>query len=173
MSLPARCWALGWILGVLVFGMAFPAPAALAADAVYWSDYGKHEISFARLDGSGGGDLATGAATLGNPIGVAIDASEDRIYWSNLTGRLSFANLDGSGGGDLQTGAATVASPYGVAIDSSAGRLYWANFAGNKLSFVNLAGSGGGDLPTLTATVNGPTGVAVDPSARRLYWASY
>jgi hypothetical protein len=41
-------------------------PAASAADSVYWSNASANKISFANLDGSGGGDLFTGVATVKN-----------------------------------------------------------------------------------------------------------
>ena len=150
------------------------APAALATGSVYWGNQAGNKISFANLDGTGGGDLATGAATINDPIGVAIDAVAGRIYWANyLANKISFANLDGSGGDDLATGSATVSGPSGVAIDPAAGRIYWANQTGSKISFAKLDGTGGGDLATGSATVNKPIGVAVDRGAGRIYWASW
>ena len=46
-----------------------PFGAALdpAAGRIYWANYAGNRISFARLDGSVGGDLATGGATLSAP----------------------------------------------------------------------------------------------------------
>jgi DNA-binding beta-propeller fold protein YncE len=131
-------------------------------------------ISFSNLDGTGGGNLATGAATVNGPIGVAIDTAAGRIYWGNHNAnKISFANLDGSGGGDLATGAATVAEPFGVAIDPTAGRIYWANAGANKLSFAKLDGTGGADISTGGVAVNHPIGLAVDPAAGRIYWANF
>jgi DNA-binding beta-propeller fold protein YncE len=142
-------------------------------DRVYWTNGPGNEISFANLDGSGGGDLSTGAATVNDPSGTALDPAGGRIYWANFSGnKISYANLDGSGGGDLTTGSATVSGPSGVALDPVAGRIYWANFS-NKISFANLDGSGGGDLPTGSATVNAPHGVTLDPLAGRIYWSSF
>jgi DNA-binding beta-propeller fold protein YncE len=148
-------------------------PAASAADSVYWSNASGNKISFASLDGSGGGDVFTGSATVKSPQGVAFDPATGRIYWANAGGtKISFASLNGSGGGDLATGSATVNAPVGVAIDPAAGRIYWANSGGATISFANLDGSGGGDLFTGLATVNGPEGVAVDSAAGRIYWAN-
>jgi hypothetical protein len=151
-------------------------PAALGADAVYWGNaFDANKISFANLDTSAGGDLATTGATVAGPAGVAIDPAAGRIYWANFGGQISFANLDGTGGGDLATTGATVNGPFGVAVDRAAGRIYWANSAGaNKISFAKLDGSGGGgDLATTGATVNAPIGVAIDPAAGRIYWANF
>jgi len=172
----SRRWAvlLGALATVVASAAAF-ASAARAADRVYWANLGADKISFANLDGSGGGgDLSTGGATVSGPIGVAIDPAAGRIYWANTgTDAISFANLDGSGGGDLSTSGATMSNPIGVAIDPAAGRIYWANAVADKISFANLDGSGGGgDLSTSGATVSLPVGVAIDPAAGRIYWAN-
>jgi DNA-binding beta-propeller fold protein YncE len=166
--------ALRWVVAAWVVCVGLVAvPAASAADSVYWSNASGNKISFANLNGSGGGDLFTGSATVKNPQGVAFDPAAERIYWANASGtKISFANLNGSGGGDLATGSATVNAPVGVAVDPAAGRIYWANSGGTTISFANLDGTGGGDLFTGGATVNGPEGVAVDSAAGRIYWAN-
>jgi DNA-binding beta-propeller fold protein YncE len=172
-----RVWAGGLSRSAVAAGLVcvglVTLPAASAADSVYWSNASGNKISFANLNGSGGGDVFTGSATVKNPQGVAFDPAAGRIYWANAGGTtISFANLNGSGGGDLATGSATVNAPVGVAIDPAAGRIYWANSGGTTISFALLDGSGGGDLVTGLATVNGPEGVAVDPAAGRIYWAN-
>jgi hypothetical protein len=185
---PGRRKRLAALVGLLFATALVVAPAAHGSDRIYWSNFDIGKISYANLDGSGGGDLATGAATVDGPMGIAIDPAAGRIYWSNwgyknyIAGRgtkISWANLDGSGGGDLDTGDATVEGPHGVAIDPVAGRIYWANYGpgsqgtGTTISYANLDGSGGGDLNTTGATVSGPRGVAVDPAAGKIYWANY
>jgi DNA-binding beta-propeller fold protein YncE len=169
----ARLWVLVCVVAWLV--AALPA-SARAADVVYWANGGNNTISFARLDGSGGGDLPTTGATVAGPRGVALDPAAGRIYWANTgNNTISFASLDGSGGGgDLATTGATLTKPIGVALDPAAGRIYWTNDdpTGNQLSFARLDGSGGGDLPTTGATVDGPRGVALDLGAGRIYWAN-
>jgi hypothetical protein len=90
-------------------------PGGVAIDPgsgrIFWADI-SNDISFARLDGSGGDDLTTTGAPLQGPWGVAIDPDAGRVYWANNTGEsLGFARLDGSGGGPLSTPGATVARP--------------------------------------------------------------
>ena len=75
---------------------------------------GASKISFANLDGSGGGDLNTTGTTVTAPNGVAIDhvrqgRSDRGSYTDN---KVSFANLDNTGGGgDIDTTGATVNGP--------------------------------------------------------------
>src|SRR5688500_20338384 len=70
------------------------APAALGADRVYWAN-GNHTLSYANLDGSGGGrPHLTGAAANG-ARGVAVDHAAGRIIWANQgDDDISYANLD-------------------------------------------------------------------------------
>ncbi len=126
-----------WAIGVASLLCLLFAPSALGADRVYWTNFDNNTISFANLDGSGGGgQLSTAGATANSPLGVAIDPAAGRIYWANFSNNtISFANLDGSGGGgQLSTAGATASFPAGVAIDPAAGRIYWANSSGTTRS---------------------------------------
>jgi hypothetical protein len=96
------------------------SPEGVAIDAatgeIYWANNGSNTapISFANLDGSGGGNLTVTGATPNDAFGVAIDPIAGRIYWVNEgsnTIPISFANLDGSGGGNLTTTGATPSLP--------------------------------------------------------------
>jgi DNA-binding beta-propeller fold protein YncE len=164
----------GCLLGVL-FAALLSASPAFAVDRVYWAGYGNDKISFANLDGSGGGgDLNTTGATISEPLGIAIDIAAGRLYWTNdAAPKISYAYLDGSGGGDLNTTGATTNPLAGIAVWPAGGKVFWANNTPPTISFAKLDGSGGGgDLNTNGATVNGPEGVAIDPAAGRIYWAN-
>jgi hypothetical protein len=141
---------------------------------IYWANesMAPEAISFANLDGSGGGDVNTTGATVKGVEGVAVDPVAGRVYWANNTApeKISFANLDGSGGGDLNTTGATVTGLDGVAVDPGGGRIYWGY--GTGIAYAALDGSGGADLNTAGATVQDPTGLAVDPAGGRIYWAN-
>ena len=59
------------------------APAAIGADRAYWAN-GNDTVSYANLDGSGGGGLLNlSGATPDGPRGVAVDPAAGRIYWAN------------------------------------------------------------------------------------------
>ena len=68
---------------------------------VYWTNPVGDRISFANLDGSGGGgNLNTTGATVNQPNAAAVYPAAGRIYWTNEFGdRISFANLNNTGGG--------------------------------------------------------------------------
>ncbi len=162
---------------VLAFGAAsLAAPAARAANSLYWGNHTANTISFASLGNTGGGDLNTTGATVNAPGGVSFDPTAGRIYWANAGGNtISFANLNNSGGGgNLNTTGATVSTPYEVAVDRANGKVYWSNYANNTISFANLDNSGGGGtLNTTGTTVSGPIGIAIDPTTNRIYWANF
>ena len=168
----------GWRIGVssiaAVLLVLATAPATLGADRAYWAN-GNDTISYANLDGSGGGgQLNLSGATPSGPRGVAVDPVAGRIYWANQgNDTISYANLDGSGGGgQLNVAGATIVKPHGLAIDPTAGRVYWANDTGNPISYAALDGSGGGQLPTPGTTPAEPYGVTVDTAAGTIYWAN-
>ena len=151
-----------------------------ATGRIYWANSQGDGISWANLDGSGGGNLNTAGATVAFPIGVAIDPAAGRIYWSNFQGdnqtAISWANLNGSGGGDLKTTGATVRGPAAIVVDPADGKVYWANQSGGgTISYANLDGSGhGGDLTIPTgAQVNQPYGVAIDGATNTIYWINF
>ncbi len=164
-------------------GATVAGPSGLAIDPaarrIYWanSESGASAlpdtISYANLNGSGGGDLNTTGATVSEPFSVAIDPAGGRLYWTNdfdTTDSISYANLDGSGGDDLDTGVTSDDSPVGLAIDGAAHRIYWGNSATESIGSASLAGGepGGFELAGID-----PEGLALDAGANRVYWASH
>ena len=162
-------------LCALAVALLAAAPAH-ATDRVYWGNYGpSKKISFASLDGSGGGDVATTGASVDGPEGIAIDVAAGRIYWGNYnpaTSSIASAQLEGGGGADLNTAGATQGEEWGLAIDPAAGKLYFPLSDNTKVSFAKLDGSGGGDLLTTGATTSSPEGIAIDPAGNRVWWGN-
>ena len=165
-------------IGVLLVAVGLlalaSAPAALGADRLYWGNGGNTTISYANLDGSGGGhDLDLSGSDPNSPRGVAIDSAAGRIYWANQgNNTISYANLDGSGGGGQLNITGTLPNkPHGLAIDPAAGKIYFANDDGT-ISYANLDGSGGGQLDITGATPVSPYGAAIDTAAGKIYWAN-
>ncbi len=157
---------------VLAAALAFGAAGASAKNMLIWGNAGGDALSYANLDGSGGGDLDLGGATVDEPMGVAVDAAAGRIYWiEDPADAIRFANLDGSGGvGTLSIVGTQLSGGQGLSLDLDAGRIYWDS--NEKVWFANLDGSGGGEIPAGGATLVGPQGVAPDPANGRIYWAN-
>jgi len=149
-------------------GATFNSPYKIAVDPVagrvYWINTGSNPdgISFASVNGGGGGDLNLDGATPSNNLSaLVVDPAGGRIYFSDSNANvISFASLSGGNGGDLNLFGATIDEPYGLAFDPSLGRIYWGNYGNtavttNAIGFANLSGGSGGITPA-TARVNGP-----------------
>ncbi len=146
-----------------------------AAGVIYWSDGAANKLGFTRTDGSGGGYLGTGMATVDSPYGVAVDPGAGRLYWiNNLAKSISYADLDGSGGGNLfaSAEAGVFDNPQGLAIDPANDRVYWTNVYGQSIYSVGLDGKGVAPLNLIGANVSNPAGLAVDSERGRLYWGN-
>src|SRR5262249_27543559 len=149
-------------IGVLLIAMGLlalaSAPAALGADRVYWANGDNNTISYANLDGSGGGgELNLSGATPSGPHGIAIDPATGRLYVANQgDATTSYGNVGGGGGGGhLKIAGATASKPPAAAIGPAAGNFFCAD-DNNTISYANLDGSGGGQLDISGATPNAP-----------------
>ena len=127
---------------------------------VYWTE-ARGTIHRANLDGSNVEDLF--APQVRAPYAVALDAREERIYWSDLlSGTVQRADADGSEHEILVEGLDT---PKGVCLGGD--RIYWADGGAGKIQSARLDGS---DLSDLATERNHPDKVALDPVHGRIYW---
>ena len=114
------------------------SPSAIAIDAprgkVYVITYNNTKLVRFDLDGTHQETLASNLGGLG--VGLAVDSSGGKVYYSTRSNSLYVANLDGTTITPLVTGQTTV---YGIAIDAAAGRLYWADWLAGVLRSAKLA----------------------------------
>lgn len=186
-SMDSLAWAKldGSTGGVLSTEGATGFPDQIAIDPnggrIYWFGFGANEASFARTDGSGGGDLSiTGTSPPDFVAGVAVDTVGGRLYWSDTSdNRISSIRLTGGGGANLNLAGAPTAFSNGLAIDPTARRIYWPNFAGfgvgtEAFGFAALSGGGGAidvsadfvEGPRSPVIIKSPTGVAAPAIAQ-------
>lgn len=139
-------------------GASDSSPQGLVVDhadgLVYWANAGSNKISYAHLNGSGGGDLTTTGATTSSPTGLAFDAVTRRLWWGNISGSVASVQLDATGtvASDGQSLATPGISPLGSTYPailypphlSKAPTLTGSGAAGVKLSCSK--GTWSGDL---------------------------
>jgi DNA-binding beta-propeller fold protein YncE len=174
--LPRRHFVvLAAVLAVTLCAFLASAMRAQAAETLYWDNFSANpsSISFANIDGNGGGPLNIAAIPLESPEGMALDPATNRLFVANPgKNQIDFANLDGSGAGVFSAPGAPVAEPEGVAIDTVARTIYWSNATTKTISWARLDGSAGGILNTTGATIGNVFRIAVDPVGGRVYWGS-
>jgi DNA-binding beta-propeller fold protein YncE len=154
---------------------AFTAPAE-ATETIYWDNFNNDSVSFANIDGGGGGSLDPGGVELSSPEGMAYDTVTNRLFIaSKELGEILFVNLDGSGAGALATPGVAVHAPQGMAIDPGARTAYWINNepgGDQAIAWARLDGSGGELLNVAGATLEGAARLAIDPVVGRVYWGN-
>ena len=129
---------------------------AIGAGKVYWTEKtgeSSGTINRADLDGS---DVTELKVIQSVPIGIAVDAENSKLYWTNSRGRIQRANLDGS---HIQNVLQNLPDPMDIAL--AGGNAYWTQGNGS-LRFANLSSrvqirdiSTGTDVPGSLAIANG------------------
>jgi hypothetical protein len=106
------------------------APTLVAVDAtnLYWIENpgtGPGSVyACVKTNCGGGSGVTTLASSLGNPQGIAVDATY--VYWSNqeTSGNIQRCAISGCGGdGGMPTTIASANEPFAVAVDDVA--VYW------------------------------------------------
>lgn len=98
---------------------------------------------------------------------VAIDAADDRLYWSDaLADAVSRSDLDGLNRETLVYGTYANVVP-GLALDLAAGHMYWSETTVHGIMRANLDGSG---MTRVVDTLGAPGDLALDLVNGRMYW---
>ena len=141
---------------------------AVGADGrkLYWTDREfPPKIQRANLDGT---DIEMVITTELSPMGIALDTSEQKIYWTNPeAGKIQRSNFDGTNIEDLVIDE--LCWPSGMALDTDGGKMYWADgCVGIYRSNLN-----GTDVEMLVAReIAHPSDVAVDVNNGKIYWTN-
>ncbi|KAA3604632.1 MAG: T9SS C-terminal target domain-containing protein [Calditrichaeota bacterium] len=145
--------------------------ANASAQKMYWANPGVNKIQRADIDGSNVEDLIdkTGAPLGFGPNGIAIDATNSKMYWTNrdnaANASIHRSDLDGSNEENLITTGLN--NPEEIALDVPSGKMYWADSGTNKIQRANLDGSSVEDLIT---GVNGARGMDLDLTSGKMYF---
>ena len=136
-----------WVDGGAIYALVGASPERFAPSVdnalnltvgggkVYWTEKTGESggtINSANVDGSGVTELASIFAT---PMGIAVDVTNSKLYWTNSAGRIQSANLDGSRITNVIPGG--LETPMDLAL--AGGNAYWTQ--GGNVRFVNLRGT--------------------------------
>ena len=138
------------------------------AGKLYFANRSAGLIERSNLDGSGRETVVEGI----NPIGLALDVTDAKIYWSDYTYNdpcIRRANLDGT---DVQTlgGASTGCSLEGIALDLTARHVYFAERMTQHIKRCNMDGGGVVLILECWQGIGHPRGLAL--ANGRMYWSS-
>lgn len=177
-----RLWGAAWgtagaraaLAALLAVAGFVLAPAAHAQDRVYWTEVGGGSagLSYAALDGSGGGALAFPTPKTFAFDGLTVDTAAGRFYWSDQNTIESIA-FDGTGQRIFDSGGVDTGSNHVLTIDPEGRRLIWmrsSNSAGVEVA--RLDGTGGGPLMVPGMTIPFAEGLVFDPPSQRIYMSS-
>uniref|UniRef100_A0A8C5FAY8 Nidogen 2 n=1 Tax=Gadus morhua TaxID=8049 RepID=A0A8C5FAY8_GADMO len=104
-------------------------------------------------------------------VGVAYDCQENKVYWSDLSGRtISRASLTHGAEPEVLINT-DLASPEGLAVDPSRRLMFWVDSAPDKIERANLDGSGRRTL--FHRDLVNPRAIIVVPSTGTLYWTDW
>ena len=133
---------------------------AIGGGKVYWTEMTGESagtINSANLDGTGATVLTS---ILSVPMGIAVDATGSKLYWTNARGRIQSANLDGSG---IKNVLQDLSGPTDIVVSN--GFIYWTE-GGNSIRRVSISGQKiVGDIAANLGTVGG---LAV--GGGKVYW---
>ena len=136
-----------WVDGGAIYALVGASPQRFASGVdnalniavgggkVYWTEKTGESggtINSANLNGSGVTELASIFAT---PMGIAVDVTNSKLYWTNSAGRIQSANLNGSRITNVIPGG--LETPMDLAL--AGGNAYWTQ--GGNVRFVNLRGT--------------------------------
>ncbi len=139
----------------------------VAGGKVYWTEQtseDKGRVQRADLDGSN----VESVRELNNiPYGIAVDASNGKLYVTNDRGKIQRFNLDGSG--YEWNLIVNLDSPQGIAVDAAGGKVYWTEQTSKNKGRVRRADLDGSNVELVRELNSVPRGIAIDASKGKLY----
>jgi DNA-binding beta-propeller fold protein YncE len=133
---------------------------------LYFAHKAAYIIERVNLDGTGRDTVISDAY----PVGLALDVSGEKIYWTDYTNanpRIRRADFDGSGVEDLFN-ASSGCDLTGIVLDLAAGHLYWAERMDQQIWRGNLDGTGATLILQCWSGIGHPWDLAL--AGGRLYW---
>jgi len=143
-------------------GLAAPTDITLdhSSGKMFWAGFDTGIINSANLDGTNPQTLYTNSS--GSFIGIALDITSEKIYWSDHS-KILRSNYDGT---HVENIISNIDAPF--ALDIASDKIYWTDATNGALVSANLDGS---DLRYLWEQNCFTLGIVVDSDASNVYWA--
>ena len=139
----------------------------MAGGKVYWAQQTGENAGRIRRADLSGSNVELVRALNNLPQGIAVDASNGKLYVTNARGKIQRMNLDGRNyEPDL---IVNLDSPRGIAVDAAGGKVYWTEETGENTGRLQRADLDGSNVELVRALNNLPQGIAVDASNGKLY----
>lgn len=147
----------------IVLALFFSQP--VRGDRFYWASSSPFHFYSAELDGSDFKSVFGNAPN--QPLSIALDPVNDKLYYSYTSGATRRANLDGTGSEIVrsQPTRRMYFDPYG-------GHLYWFNAVGNNNELMRSGPDGRRVEQVLRFSQYGVSDIALDTRNQTLYWSS-
>lgn len=142
--------------------------AAIALDLtnnkLYWINGAEAAIQRSNLDGTNIEDVVI--SSVSNSLSIAVDAGNQKVYWSGTGGYIRRANFDGTGIEDVVTSG--VFEPSGITLDLVNNQIYWADLVANEISRANLDGSNAEEV--ITSDLENPADIVLNDDKSEIFW---
>ncbi|MXV74351.1 DUF5050 domain-containing protein [Candidatus Poribacteria bacterium] len=139
-------------------------PPAVPTLKLYWATGSK--IQRGDLDGSNIEDVVNREA-----VSIALDATNDKIYWIHAETGIFRANLDGTNIEHLRQDKIWEISGGRIALDVAGGKMYWSNGITNSIFRANFDGTNAEEV--LKLLVGTPLDIALDIAGGKIYWTQW
>jgi len=156
----------------IVTGTTEPGDIALDVNGgkMYWTDFTSPDIRRADLDGSNEEVVITSPLG-GSSLGIALDLTNDKIFWVVRDGIIRSTTLEDPGGGrvitELLTGVGNEETS--LTLDVPNNKMYWASRNEGKIKRSSLDGTEG--VTEIITGLLAPFGLSLDLSAGKIYFS--
>ena len=132
---------------------------------LYWTDKDDGQIKSSDLDG---GNRVTLLSGLNDPRGIAVDPSQDKMFWASheANGAIYWANCDGS---EAEVFIASLSEPADLLLDLENRMIYWAAEGGGLIQRADLDESR--QVNTVVSGLDRPYYLALDGGF--VYWSYF
>ena len=142
-----------------------PALADFSEPRLFWTDKDNREIVSSDLDG---GNRVTILSGLDDPRGIAVDVSQNKMFWAEHEGdgAIYWANCDGT---DAEVFIGSLSDPADLVLDLENRMIYWAADGSGQIQKADLDGSR--VVSTVLSGLNRPYYLALDDGF--VYWSYF